>query len=76
MFDQRINRQREAVRAAEQRLENLLINQNLCEYRLQEAHAVRRLVGELVRDQRIIRYIQGDAQSRRDFIARQQQNED
>ena len=72
-FEQRINRQREAVRSAEQRLENLLVDQNLCEYRLQEAHAVRRLVGELVRDQRIVRYIQGDAQSRRDFIARQQQ---
>ena len=74
-FEQRITRQREAVRAAEQRLENLLIAQTLCEYRLQEAHAVRHLVGELVRDQRIIRYIQGDAQSRRDFIARQQQEE-
>ena len=31
------------IRAAERRLENLLLDQNLCEYRLREAHAVRRL---------------------------------
>ena len=43
-FGQRIDRQREAVRQAEQRLNNLLMDQNLSEYRLREAHAVRRLV--------------------------------
>ena len=52
------------------------MDQNLCEYRLREAHAVRRLVAEMVRDQRIMRYVTGDPQARRDFIARQQQMED
>ena len=75
-FGQRIDRQREAVRQAEQRLNNLLMDQNLCEYRLREAHAVRRLVAEMVRDQRIMRYVTGDPQARRDFLARQQQMED
>ena len=49
------------IRSAERCLENLLLDQNLCEYRLQEVHAVRRIVGELVNDQRIIRYTQADA---------------
>src|SRR6202453_1849184 len=75
-FPQRIDQQREAVRQAEQRLNNLLMDQNLSEYRLREAHAVRRLVAEMVRDQRVMRYITGDPQARRDFIARQQQMDD
>ena len=71
-FERRIDRQREGICHAERRLENLLLEQNLCEYRLQEAHAVRRIVGELVTDQRTIRYMQGDPQARRDFLAAQQ----
>jgi len=39
-FERRIERQREGIRAAEDRLENMLIDRNLCEYRLREAHAV------------------------------------
>ena len=50
----------------------MLLDRNLCEYRLREAHAVRRIVGELVNDQRTIRYTQGDPQARRDFLAAQQ----
>ena len=75
-FEHRLDRQREMIRSAERRLENLLLDQNLCEYRLREAHAVRRIVGELVNDQRIIRYMQADATVRREFLDRQQRDMD
>ena len=75
-FARRIDRQREGIRAAEDRLENMLIDRNLCEYRLREAHAVRRLVGEMVNDQRTIRYVQGDPQARQEFLYRQQMDFD
>ena|ERR1700677_1946294 len=61
-FEHRLDRQREMICSAEQWLENLLLDQNLCEYRLREAHVVRCIVGELVNDQRIIRYMQADPQ--------------
>ena len=75
-FERRIDRQREGIRAAEERLENMLMDRNLCEYRLREAHAVRRLVGEMVNDQRTIRYVQGDPQARQEFLYRQQMDFD
>ena len=75
-FEHQLDRQREMIRSAERRLENLLLDQNLCEYRLREAHAVRHIVGELVNDQRIIQYTQADAHVRREFLARQQRDMD
>ena len=75
-FERRIDRQREGIRAAEDRLENMLMDRNLCEYRLREAHAVRRLVGEMVNDQQTIRYVQGDPQARQEFLYRQQMDFD
>src|ERR1700677_2717869 len=38
-FIPRIERQRDAIRAAERRLETLELDRNLCEFRLREGHA-------------------------------------
>ena len=73
-FQPRIDRQREQVRLMERRLELMELEQNLCEWRLREAHAVRRIVGELVRDQRVMRYVHANPQLRGRFLARQQQD--
>jgi len=70
----RIERQHDAIRAAERRLATLELDRNLCEVRLREAHAIRLIVVELVGDQRMNRYVQNDPQQRRRFLARQQRD--
>ena len=50
------------------------LDRNLCEVRLREAHAIRRIVTELVGDQRMNRYVQNNPQERRRFLARQQRD--
>ena len=71
-FEPRIEHQREQVHLMERRLEIMELEQNLCEWRLREAHTVRRIVGELVRDQWVMRYVQDNPLMRRRFLERQQ----
>ena len=73
-FMPRIDRQRDTIRAAERRLETLELDRNLCEFRLREAHVIRRIVAELVGDQWMNRYAQNNPQVRRRFLARQQRD--